>query len=77
MNPIIQDTKKGKLRFVRNCFPHKGYIWNYGAFPQVRSIFFEFKYMSINTLFLLTRLGKIPTTLTLRPRLVVITTPLM
>lgn len=35
MNPIIQDTKKGKLRFVRNCFPHKGYIWNYGAFPQV------------------------------------------
>ncbi|CAO3703642.1 unnamed protein product [Rhizopus stolonifer] len=23
-----------KLRFVRNCFPHKGYIWNYGAFPQ-------------------------------------------
>lgn len=33
-NPIIQDTKKGKLRFVRNCFPHKGYIHNYGAFPQ-------------------------------------------
>jgi inorganic pyrophosphatase len=26
--------KKGKLRFVRNCFPHKGYIWNYGALPQ-------------------------------------------
>lgn len=35
MNPIVQDTKKGKLRFVRNCFPHKGYIWNYGALPQV------------------------------------------
>lgn len=35
-NPIVQDTKKGKLRFVRNCFPHHGYIWNYGAFPQVR-----------------------------------------
>mgnify|MGYP003361775389 CR=1 FL=1 len=34
LNPIIQDTKKGKLRFVRNCFPHKGYIHNYGAFPQ-------------------------------------------
>jgi inorganic pyrophosphatase len=33
-NPIIQDTKKGKLRFVRNCFPHHGYIWNYGCFPQ-------------------------------------------
>lgn len=36
MNPIKQDVKKGKLRFVRNCFPHKGYLWNYGAFPQVR-----------------------------------------
>lgn len=34
MNPIIQDTKKGKLRFVRNVFPHHGYIHNYGAFPQ-------------------------------------------
>lgn len=33
-NPILQDTKKGKLRFVRNCFPHHGYIHNYGAFPQ-------------------------------------------
>lgn len=19
---------------MRNCFPHKGYLWNYGAFPQ-------------------------------------------
>lgn len=37
MNPIKQDIKKGKLRYVRNCFPHKGYLWNYGAFPQVRS----------------------------------------
>ncbi|TIA46021.1 pyrophosphatase-domain-containing protein [Aureobasidium pullulans] len=34
LNPIKQDTKKGKLRFVRNCFPHKGYLWNYGALPQ-------------------------------------------
>ena len=34
MNPIKQDVKKGRLRFVANCFPHKGYIWNYGAFPQ-------------------------------------------
>ncbi|RUS20364.1 inorganic pyrophosphatase, partial [Endogone sp. FLAS-F59071] len=33
-NPIRQDTRKGKLRYVRNCFPHHGYIWNYGAFPQ-------------------------------------------
>lgn len=39
LNPIKQDTKKGKLRFVRNCFPHHGYIWNYGAFPQVRSLY--------------------------------------
>ncbi|ORX52041.1 pyrophosphatase-domain-containing protein [Hesseltinella vesiculosa] len=34
MNPLKQDIKKGKLRFVRNCFPYKGYIWNYGALPQ-------------------------------------------
>ncbi|KAF8346212.1 inorganic pyrophosphatase [Amanita rubescens] len=33
-NPINQDIKKGNLRFVRNCFPYHGYIWNYGAFPQ-------------------------------------------
>nr|XP_005495234.2 LOW QUALITY PROTEIN: uncharacterized protein LOC102071497 [Zonotrichia albicollis] len=34
LNPIKQDVKKGKLRFVANVFPHKGYIWNYGAIPQ-------------------------------------------
>jgi len=34
LNPIKQDIKKGKLRFVNNCFPHHGYIWNYGALPQ-------------------------------------------
>uniref|UniRef100_A0A2P2HWS2 Inorganic pyrophosphatase n=1 Tax=Hirondellea gigas TaxID=1518452 RepID=A0A2P2HWS2_9CRUS len=34
LNPIKQDTKKGKLRFVANVFPHHGYIWNYGALPQ-------------------------------------------
>jgi len=34
LNPIVQDQKKSKLRFVANCFPHHGYIWNYGAFPQ-------------------------------------------
>ena len=38
LNPIKQDVKKGKLRFVRNCFPHHGYLWNYGAFPQVRAL---------------------------------------
>lgn len=35
LNPIKQDLKNGKLRFVANCFPHHGYIWNYGALPQV------------------------------------------
>lgn len=34
MNPIKQDVKKGKLRYVANCFPYKGYIWNYGCVPQ-------------------------------------------
>ena len=43
-NPIKQDIKKGRLRFVRNCFPHHGYIWNYGAFPQV-CIFKPFLYI--------------------------------
>lgn len=35
MNPIKQDIKKGALRYVKNCFPHRGYPWNYGALPQV------------------------------------------
>jgi nucleosome-remodeling factor subunit len=34
LNPIKQDIKKGQLRYVANCFPHHGYIWNYGALPQ-------------------------------------------
>jgi len=33
-NPIKQDIKKGKPRFVHNIFPFSGYIWNYGAIPQ-------------------------------------------
>ncbi len=33
-NPIVQDIKKGRVRFVKNLFPHHGYIHNYGAFPQ-------------------------------------------
>jgi inorganic pyrophosphatase len=36
-NPIKQDIKKGKLRFVRNCFPHHGYPFTYGAIPQVHN----------------------------------------
>jgi len=34
LNPIKQDVKNGKIRFVDNVFPHHGYIWNYGALPQ-------------------------------------------
>uniref|UniRef100_A0A8C7S825 inorganic diphosphatase n=1 Tax=Oncorhynchus mykiss TaxID=8022 RepID=A0A8C7S825_ONCMY len=34
LNPLKQDIKKGTLRYVANVFPHKGYIWNYGAIPQ-------------------------------------------
>ncbi|XP_051529595.1 inorganic pyrophosphatase 2, mitochondrial isoform X2 [Myxocyprinus asiaticus] len=37
LNPLKQDVKKGNLRYVSNIFPHKGYIWNYGAIPQVCS----------------------------------------
>lgn len=34
LNPIKQDVKKGKPRFVHNLFPYHGYPWNYGALPQ-------------------------------------------
>ncbi|KAJ2417169.1 inorganic diphosphatase activity protein [Coemansia sp. RSA 2530] len=33
-NPIKQDSKNGRPRYVADIFPYKGYIWNYGAFPQ-------------------------------------------
>jgi inorganic pyrophosphatase len=33
-NPIKQDVKNGNLRFVHDVYPHTGYLWNYGAFPQ-------------------------------------------
>ncbi|CCH60171.1 hypothetical protein TBLA_0C03680 [Henningerozyma blattae CBS 6284] len=33
-NPIMQDMKKGRVRFVNNIFPYHGYIHNYGAIPQ-------------------------------------------
>jgi len=33
-NPIKQDVKKGKLRYVANVYPQKGYPWNYGCIPQ-------------------------------------------
>ncbi|KAL2015274.1 hypothetical protein VTK56DRAFT_5915 [Thermocarpiscus australiensis] len=34
LNPISQDVLRKKPRFTKNCFPYKGYIWNYGALPQ-------------------------------------------
>lgn len=34
LNPIKQDVKKGKLRYVANVYPQVGYPWNYGAIPQ-------------------------------------------
>lgn len=30
----VQDTKKGKKRFVHTAYPYKGYIWNYECIPQ-------------------------------------------
>lgn len=34
LNPIVQDIKKEKVRFVKNVFPTMGYPFNYGALPQ-------------------------------------------
>lgn len=34
LNPISQDVKNDKLRYINNIYPYYGYIWNYGAFPQ-------------------------------------------
>jgi len=34
LNPIKQDVKNGKLRFVADIMNQKGYPFNYGAFPQ-------------------------------------------
>ena len=51
--PIKQDVKKGKLRYVANLFPYKGYIWNYGAIPQVclcavvRNVLFSLAYENL------------------------------
>ena len=27
LNPIKQEESNGKLRFIPNQFPHKGYLW--------------------------------------------------
>jgi len=37
LNPISYDLKKNNLRYVPNCFPYHGYLWNYGAIPQVNN----------------------------------------
>lgn len=44
LNPIKQDVKKEKLRYVNNVFPYHGYIWNYGALPQVSTVICPTKY---------------------------------
>lgn len=51
LNPIKQDVKKGKLRFVANCFPHHGYIWNYGAIPQVKADLYFMYFVYLCSLF--------------------------
>lgn len=70
LNPLKQDVKKGNLRYVANLFPHKGYIWNYGAIPQASFMLYS-KSGSLDTsLFtetcspLTDRHGKTPTTRT-------------
>ena len=34
LNINLSEIYKNIDRFVANCFPHHGYIWNYGAIPQ-------------------------------------------
>lgn len=34
LNPIVQDIKSDKLRFINNIYPFNGYPCNYGAIPQ-------------------------------------------
>jgi len=34
LNPIKQDVKDNKLRYIYNIFPWHGHVCNYGAFPQ-------------------------------------------
>lgn len=31
---LATHIKLCSFRYVANCFPHHGYIWNYGAIPQ-------------------------------------------
>ena len=34
LNPIVQDKKDAKNRYLPNVFPWHGHVCNYGAFPQ-------------------------------------------
>jgi inorganic pyrophosphatase len=34
LNLIKQDQKNEILRYVRNSFSYKGYVWNYQMIPQ-------------------------------------------
>jgi inorganic pyrophosphatase len=34
--PIRHAMRGRRPAYVRNTFPHRGYIWNYGVLPQVR-----------------------------------------
>lgn len=49
-NPIVQDVKKGKKRFLKNVWPLYGYPGNYGMIPQVLIIFYLFFILIINDL---------------------------
>ena len=45
-NPIVQDYKNGKPRFIPDVNGHKGYPVNYGAIPQVIRYFIFLFYCS-------------------------------
>ncbi|GLG99078.1 Inorganic pyrophosphatase, partial [Gryllus bimaculatus] len=34
LNPIMQDSTRGRMRYLANVFPYHGVPWNYGALPQ-------------------------------------------
>ena len=34
LNVVKQHIRKGKLHFIKNCFPYHGSSWNYGVLPQ-------------------------------------------
>ncbi|CAH1174168.1 unnamed protein product [Phaedon cochleariae] len=34
LNPIKQVSQGGVPKFIPNCFPYHGFLWNYGILPQ-------------------------------------------